>query len=230
MQKKKYRQGHAGRLQAGAVVLSAAKSVDTTCVATRLTAFAQAQAAYAAAQRAVDETQARITSELVNVADEDAALKIVLNKLVLALLNDRQPRLSPFVAFGAPSPSALMRLHYDEKPMAMRKLIAAIRRNELLSKDSQEAATLVESAVAVLEKAAAPIALLHDALTEARSDRDALSDRWDEALASLKRGAQAGIDEGAPGLYAALFGRASNRAKQRRSQTATVSAEIEVTE
>ncbi len=216
MKTRKSIQGHAGRLHTGTVVLSAAKSVDTSCVANRLAAFTEAQAAYAAAQRVVDDIQTRINTELAKLADEDAALEIALDKLVLALLMDRQPRLSPFAAFGAPSPSALMRVAYDEKPKGLRKLIGAIHRDETLSQASHDAATAVEAAVQVLEEALAPILTLQEELVAARSDRDAFGERWDEALASLKRGAQAGVDEGAPGLYAALFERAFRRGHRRR--------------
>ena len=48
---------------------------------------------------------------------------------------------------------------------------------------------------------------LQTAVRDARHTREAVAQTWANALAGLKRGARAAVDEGAPLLYATLFDR-----------------------
>jgi len=66
----------------------------------------------------------------------------------------------------------------------------------------------------------APLAETEAELRAARYRRDAIGDRWDGALTTLKLGVRMGERKVAPGLYAALFARlARRRPKQRKARS-----------
>lgn len=58
-----------------------------------------------------------------------------------------------------------------------------------------------------MEAELAKLPKLEKARTAAMSRRDAFAQAWETGFAGLKRGARATEDEGAKGLYAALFER-----------------------
>jgi len=64
---------------------------------------------------------------------------------------------------------------------------------------------------------------LEAAVRAARAARETTMENWDAALAARKRGAHAAIDDGAPGLYRALFGHPS-RAKKKPGTAAAPAA------
>jgi hypothetical protein len=64
-----------------------------------------------------------------------------------------------------------------------------------------------------------PVAKLEKACADARSARDALTLSWETAFAALKRAARAAEDDGAKGLFGALFERAP-KAKKNGKKTA----------
>ncbi len=106
-------------------------------------------------------------------------------------------------------------LRTRDKPIALGKLAAAVRRDASLSRQSHAAANAID------RKAAAIIAIVREiepqekAMAEARAARDAVAGRWDAALAVLRRGVRAAEDDGAAGLYAGLFGRSRQRTAKR---------------
>ncbi len=65
--------------------------------------------------------------------------------------------------------------------------------------------TAAEKAAKAVTTALAAVAPALKATDGARSRRDALVQPWETAFAALKRGARAAEDDGAKGLFAALF-------------------------
>ncbi len=207
MKRKKFNQAHAGRLHKGEILLAAAKLVDTRLVEGRLAAFIDAQRLYVDAQRAVDESFDKEREVIAAATGAEANVEIALERLIVALQIDGHPRTSPFSAYGGFTLSALRATNRSEKPAAVRDLVAAILRDPRLSAGLREAAEGVLPAVAALEEALRQITADEVRAREVRNTRDATADRWEEAFNSLKRGARAAADDGAPGLYTALFGR-----------------------
>ena len=89
-----------------------------------------------------------------------------------------------------------MHLPPAQEAQQIHALVIALQRNPGLSKATQEALDAADKAARAVEKALAPIEGVQEALREARQSRDALAPTWDKALAALRRGARAAIDDG----------------------------------
>lgn len=202
------------RLRLGSTVLAAAKSTNTRPVQARLEAFDRAQHAYAAAQAKVDAAETALAAAQTKVAQRDREQDEAVESLARALIAEGQSRAKPFAGCGGPTPAALMRLPVAQEAQQIHALVTALRRNPGLSKATQQAMDATDKAARAAEKAAAPIEGLQAALREARQARDALVQAWQEALAALKRGARAAIDDGEPHLYATLFGQTTRPASR----------------
>lgn len=197
------------RLRLGNSVLTAAKSVNTRPVQARLDAFGRAQRSYAAAQERVDAAEAVLRAAQAKVAQRDREQDEAVELLVRVLVAEGQPRAKPFAGCGGPTPTALTRLSVAEEAQQIHALVTALQRNPGCSKATQQASEVAEKAARAVEKAMAPITALQAAVSQARQARDALAQTWKKALAGLKRGARTAVDDGAPYLYATLFGQAT---------------------
>ncbi|MFI5365257.1 MAG: hypothetical protein ACHQ4J_06500 [Candidatus Binatia bacterium] len=195
------------RLEAGASILAAARTTDTRLIKDRLAAFERAQRAYTDAQQKVDALEVELTAAQRGLSECDAAQDAAVEVLARALVGDGQPRTKPFEAFGAPSPAAILRLPVVDKAKVLAALVTAVQCTKTVSKATLQVARDVDKAVRAVEQALAPIDKLTATLREARRTRDAAGADWDAALATLKRGARAASDDGAPQLYAILFDR-----------------------
>ncbi len=205
------KQAHSGRVATGETILTAARFADTSLVAARLAAFAEAHQLYADAQLALDTAEKQHSERNEALALLDAAINDAIEELVVRLITDRQPRNAPFEAYIGDSPSSLKSLRLRDKPIALGKLAAAVLRDESLSPQSREAAETIDRKAAEIVAFVREIEPLEAAVTEARAARDALVERWDTALAVLKRGVRAAEDDGAAGLYTGLFGKSRQR-------------------
>ena len=65
-----------------------------------------------------------------------------------------------------------------------------------------------------METALLAIEPVEQSLDELRRQRETLGQPWDRALAALRRGAHYATDEGAPGLYTALFAHVRRAARK----------------
>lgn len=193
------------RLQLGGSVLSAARAVDTRLVKDRLGRFARMHRTYVGAQEKVDTAESKLRAAQARLAECDTVLDEAVETLAGVLCADGAPRGNPFDAFGAPSPGTLMRLPFAEEAEGVHQLVAAVERSKGASKATLQAAQAAEKAAKAVEEALVPIAKLQDNVRDARRARDAVGQGWESALASLKRGARAAADEGAPDLYPTLF-------------------------
>lgn len=206
----------AARLEIGSVVLSAAAGIDTVLITARLTAFATVHQSYSVAQRKVDAFEAKLRNAQVHLAQLDIEQDEAVEDLARLLIADGQPRVAPFSAFGVDSPSIIRKLPYGEEAKALHKLVAAVQLDKSVGRSTLAAARTAESAAQAVESALLALDTCLATLRDAREGRDAIAPMWEEALAALKRGARAAKDDGAPGLYAALFG---NSVRSKKAKT-----------
>jgi hypothetical protein len=193
------------RLRMGIAVLTAAKAINTKPVRARLLAFIRAQGDFATAQTKVEKAEAALSAAEASVVECDQQQDEAVEVLARALINEGQSRTKPFAGCGGPTPAAIMHLSMAQEAHAIQTLVAALKRSPGLSKATQHAMTGAERAAQAVEKALEPIVALQAAVNAARQARDALIPTWNNALAALKRGTQAAVDEGEPHLHAALF-------------------------
>ena len=195
------------RLARGAAILKAAQEVDTSLVKERLSTFAKAHTRYVAAQQDVDAADARLRQRQARLIQSDAEQDHAVEQLARELIYKGQVRANPFTVFGAPAPSTLKLLPYAEEAKAIHDLVTAMQRNPTLAKTTLEAAQVADTAARAVEAALAAIEAAQVVLTDLRQTRDTIGQTWETTLGALKRGARAAADDGAPGLYTALFGR-----------------------
>lgn len=205
MNTRKFGMNPSGRLETGAAVLAAAKAVDIELVRPRLKAFAGAHRRYAEAQREVEAADARLQEAQVRLGRCDAAQDEAVEGLARTLVSDGQPRGNPFAAFGT-TPSAVKLMPAAAEARAIRQIVAAVQRQQSVSKATLAATRAAEQAAQKVEAASLLVAKLQQARDNRRGARDHLGQSWEATFAALKRGARAAADDGAPGLYSALFG------------------------
>src|SRR6185295_18170994 len=92
-----------------------------------------------------------------------------------------------------------------EKAAAIHQLVAAVLRSKGVSEAVTKAAEAANKAATAVEEALPPMAKLEDDARDARRTRDAVGQKWEAAIAALRRVAGAAADEGAPDLYPTLF-------------------------
>lgn len=212
--KRKFNQGHAGRLEIGRMVLVAAESLDTSRVAERLAVLAAENTQYAAAIQTVAEAQAREAGAGKGVEDAVALVDAALDRLIAALVVDGVSYREPLAAYGT-NPSALKAAALGEKTGLVTKLLAAVQRDAKRGPAVGEAVTTVAEAVAGYEERRRALAEAEEEVRGRRVTRDVAAARWEEAFARLKRSVKVAEDDGAAGLYAALFDRARRPATVR---------------
>jgi hypothetical protein len=195
-----------GRSETGAIVLAASKTVDVSLIAPRVKAFREAHQAYAEAEALLDRAEAGVRAGNERVLLCDAAQDEAVEELARSLVGDRQPRANPFGTFGMTSPSRIKQLPFVEEARTIHKLAAAVRSSTSPGKAARRAAEAADTAAQAIETELAAFDELQAALLAARQARNAAAKAWDSALGVLKRGARAAADDGAKGLYKALFG------------------------
>ncbi len=203
---KKQGAGAAARLKAGAAVLEGAGVIDTQLVAARLEAFREAHRRYDEAHSAVLALQARVVELDAQVDTLDAAHDDAIEELMRVLVLDRKPRRNPLGGYGIEPPSRIQHRGPAAKVAATAMVVAAVQADATVSERSREATeALRRAAQAVAERLAQRVPIAAE-LEQARAVRDAIAPDFDKALQSLRRGARIAADEGAPNLYAILFG------------------------
>ena len=200
------------RIDAGDDLHRAAAEIDTELVAKKLASFRARQAAYVAADKKVkaavenEIAQERLLGAKDAVQDED------VDTLASKLAGDGLPRTNPFKPFGAPAPSVLKITDAVVEAETIVSLTAKIAKRRDLSKDSQAAATKACAAAKAVSVAAKPLPALRKKVVEAMAARESLAPGWEKAFSVLKRAARAAEDDGAPGIYEALFLRGAPKA------------------
>jgi hypothetical protein len=212
------------RLEIGAVILAHAQVVDTNAVKRRLLAFTSAHRSYADAQEKVAAAEAELRMVKAAVARRSDEIDAAVDALALALANDGHPRTKPFAALGLAAPSEVKDVPIADKVEAMHALAAAAQGSRAAGRKTCEAARAVDDGAKKLQTALAAVAPAQSALDERRRQRDALGLPWDRALAVLRRDVRSAEDEGATGLYAALFGPPARSGAARNKSDAPTSS------
>ena len=99
-----------------------------------------------------------------------------------------------------------------------------MQRKNNASKATLQAAQALEKAAGAVEQALIPLEKFQAVVRDTRHTRDAVAQSWESTLAALKRGARAAADDGAPQLYATLFGRPNNHRNNKNGKTAPAEA------
>lgn len=211
------------RIEAGNHVLEAAESLGaarTKPVAARLSAFAAQHGAYAKADALVKNADGALRKAQEKVADADVTQDNTVEGTAKALVGEGFPRANPFKPLGFEAPNVIKALGYAAEAATVQKLAAKVKAHKPALVASSKAADAAVKAATAVVAALSPIAKLTKARTAAMSRRDALEQPWETAFASLKRGARAAEDDGARGLFDALFGTAKPKAAKRKAAKA----------
>lgn len=196
---------HEGRVAAGNSLLDAATTTDSSRVKDRLTAFAGAHRALVKAQQALDAAELRLSARRATVAERDVDQDASVDGVASALVGDGLPRVNPFKGLSTYTPTKLKSLGYAAEAKAVTALVGKARKRKDLSPKTLAKLTAAEKAAKAVTAALAAVDPALAATDGARSRRDALVQPWETAFAALKRGARAAEDDGAKGLFAALF-------------------------
>ena len=205
------------RIAAGDSVFEAAKTVETKPIAARLAGFQKAHSSYGTADAVVKKAGEALQKQQARVAEADVDQDSAVGDLAIALPADGLPRLNPFKPLGAPAPSTLQALGYADEAKVVLALEAAVLKYKNVSKGSIAAARAAGKAALRVQAELSAIPKLEKARTDAMTRRDALAQPWETAFAGLKRAARAAEDDGAKGLYGALFGRAKAAPKPKKA-------------
>lgn len=191
------------RIDVGESVIERAKSTSTKPVRKQFAAFTALHRAYKAKAVAADTAEAKAVAAEEKVAEADVDQDAAVDALATARAGEGAARTKPFADLGFDSPTAIKETGYAAEAKLVKKLAAAAAKKgraatKSAARNADRAATAVESAL----KAVPP---LKKAAAAARAQRDALSQSWLTALARLKRATRTAEDDGARGLFAALF-------------------------
>jgi hypothetical protein len=207
------------RLDAGNHVIEAAKTTDTRSIKKRLALFAAAHKALLAAEGAVTKAEEALATQRAKVGEADVAQDEAVERLANALVAAGASRVHPFKALGFAAPSVVKELGYAREAKEAQRLAKAASKGKPAKETATACKELVAAAHAV-EAALAPVAKLEGALRAARTQRDALAQPWETAYAALKNAARAAEDDGARGIFGALFHVASPRPKRKAAKSA----------
>ncbi len=196
---------HEGRVAAGDSLLAAATTSDTSRVKARLTTFTSAHRTLVKAQEALDAAELTLSARRATVAERDVDQDDSVDAVASALVGDGLPRVNPFKGLSTHAPTQLKKLGYAAEAKAVTALVGKARKRKDLSPKTLAKLTAAEKAAKAVTTALAAVEPALNATAGARSRRDALVQPWETAFAALKRGARAAEDDGATGLFAALF-------------------------
>jgi hypothetical protein len=197
------------RIESGDHLLEVAATLGkarTKPVAARLAAFATEHAAYKKADAAVKKADGALRRAQGKVGEADVGQDGAVETLASALVGEGLPRVNPFKPFGLASPNVIKNKGYAAEAGDIQKLCAKVKAHKPALPGSNAAAAVAVKAAKAVLAALKPIERLLKARTTAISRRDALEQPWETAFAAVKRGARAAEDEGAAGLFDALFG------------------------
>lgn len=217
---------HAGsvpgsRVVMGNTVIDAAKTIDTSAVKARLTAFVRAHREYLTVDAKVRKAEEVLRAQQVKLGEADARQDDATEGLAEVLIREGMPRTNPFKPLGFPAPAVIVRMDSTDEAQALLKLAKRAAASRDTPRAVVSAARAAARAAQSVLKAAAPLGRLTEAHRVALGHRDALAQRWEKTFAALKQGARAAADEGAAEIYDALFGALSPRRASTRTRKPT---------
>ncbi|MEZ4392095.1 MAG: hypothetical protein R3A48_13435 [Polyangiales bacterium] len=204
---------HAARLLSGEAVLAAAVGLDTRPIAAKLAQFRKAHSSLSKASAALATAEQRLVDAQRDVADFDNDQDAAVGALAASLVTVGQPRLNPFRKLSKYAPGRMQQIGYAAEARALLELTARARKLDGLNNEVQAAAREAERCARALLAAVAVAEHVAERAAAARDRRDALCQPWETALAALRRAVRAQEQNGASGLFDALFRPATRRAK-----------------
>lgn len=208
------------RIDAGSSILHAAEHADTKPIAGRLAAFTKIHKVYCKADEEVKAASEALLAQQRKVAEEDVEQDADVNGLASALVGEGLSRQNPFKELKFASPSEVCAMGYEREANVVIKLADAVEKRKGAGKASKAAADKARASAKRVLAAMKPIAKLEKGRSDAIAKRNALEQPWETAFAALKRGAKAAEDDGAKGLYNALFVRPSSKSTKKRAPKA----------
>jgi hypothetical protein len=207
------------RVAQGDALLEAAAHAATRPVAERLSRFRKLHTSYRGADGAVLRTSLALHRQQAKIGAADDAADSALFALAEALVAEGLPKANPFKPFGALAPEKLADLGYGEEARKVVALSAAVAKRPGMSRRAIAAARAASRAASHVQDELGPMPDLQKRRADAIARRDGIGQLWETALAGLKRRARAAEQEGAKGLYAALFERKGTAQKASRPRT-----------
>ena len=191
------------RVKAGKLVLARAVSVDTTSVKRQVDGLRSANGSYEKAHHAASVAAARLAQAEAVVGERDVTQDASLDTFAAAHIVQGASRVKPLADYKAGSVSDIKVMPAEKQAKLLLKL--ATKGKASTDAGVKRAAVQLEKAATAVLKAIAPIEGWVEKRNEAIAARDALAPRWEKAFATLKRAVRAAEDEGAEGLFEALF-------------------------
>ena len=204
------------RREVGTMVLAAANVVDTKPVKTPLAVFKKAHVAFVKAADKVAAAEAVRDAAHASVAGCDVTQDGSVEPLVLALVLAGAPRLTPLKGLSNMTPSELKKMAAAKAAKELLRIVAAVTKRGGVTPGLKRALKGTTDAATAVQKAMVSVVPREKLYQESLAGRDALSQPWETALAYLKRAARVAEDNGATGLFAALFQRNAETPKKKK--------------
>jgi hypothetical protein len=209
------------RVEKGDALLAAATSVSIKPIQKRFDVFEKSHGAYRKADEKMRVASAALMKQQARVAEADVDQDAAAMELAGALAGDGFSRKNPFEAFGADAPAAVCKMGYTAEAEELLRLEKAVLKRKGLSSASIKAAKKMGAAAKRVLAENAPLEKLQKARSQARGARDALELGWETSFAELKRAARVAEDEGAKGLFGALFERTPKPVRKKKGKGET---------
>ena len=191
------------RIKVGKLVLGRAVSVDTKPVKKQLNALRSVNGAYEKTHKGATEASKRLANAEARVGELDATQDASLDRYAAAYVAQGASRTKPLAEYKAGSVTDIKTMATEKEAKLLLKLATKGKAHQ--DAGIKRAATQMEKAAKAVLAAKKPIEGLIEKRSEAIAARDALAPRWEKAFATLKRAVRAAEDEGATGLFEALF-------------------------
>ena len=203
------RKNPSARIDAGNHVLEAAKTVDTRSVKAKLAAFAKVHATFVAAHAVVAKAEHALHDAHDALGQADAEQDAAVHALAAKMIGDGALKANPFKPFGLPAPSDVATTAVEKELVLTAKLAALASKWKSATTGTRQAAALLAKKSAGTKKALDRVGPLQTAQTAAIARRDAIGVSWARAFAHLKNATRTAEDDGARGLFTAMFAVAS---------------------
>lgn len=191
------------RVKVGDWLIDSERGVDTKPVKARFSVFKRIHLDYGKANDAVVKASEALTKAERNLGELDVDQDGTLDALGLAHMNLGASRQNPLAEYKLGTISDIKELAYEKEAKLLLKMSAKAKKHPNAA--VKKAGAAMEKAATAVLNGIKPIEGLIKARDGAMRARDAKAPAWEKAFASLKRATRAAEDDGATGLFAALF-------------------------
>lgn len=207
------------RVKVGDWLLDSDRGVDTKPVKARFSVFKSIHLDYRKANEAAAKAVAALIKAERNIGELDVDQDGTLDVLALAHMNLGAPRQTPLAEYKMGTVSAIKGMATEKEAKLLLKMSAKAKKHTNAA--VKKAGVAMEKAANAVLNGIKPIEGLVKARDGAIRARDAKAPAWEKAFASLKRATRTAEDDGATGLFAALFEVEKPKAKAAKAKPAT---------